>query len=103
MVTVVVVGATAATMFFAAGSSVTASTLPVDVNAPPAIVPFHMPTARTAVPPVAAPTTPVVTVKVQLLVGKPVDPSLAPKSASHPLPLSAGAAAVVFAAPGLNW
>jgi len=55
------------------------------------------------VPPVAAPTTSVVTVMFQLPVGNPVAPLFAPKSASQPLPFSAGAAAVVFAAPGLNW
>jgi len=101
--TVVVTGVVPATMFTAAGSSVGASTVPVDVNAAPAIVPFQIPTASTAVPPVAAPTTSVVTVKFHLPVGKPVEPLFAPKSASQPLPSTAGAAAVVFAAPGLNW
>ena len=50
MVTFVVVGFTVVRRFWAAGSSVGARTVPVDVKTPPAIVPFQMPTFRIARP-----------------------------------------------------
>ena len=74
----------------------------MDVKTPPAIVPFQMPTFRIALPATRVVSgMSVVTVKVQLPVGKPVPPAV---SSTQPVPVgvAGGATGTVFPAPGIQ-